>query len=81
MWEGRRREVSPYPDLRRFAVAAARPGEGLFTEPTAVARLGSGNRAISSTNLHPCKPPEASGIEARVTKVARGLGKVLGVRR
>ena len=28
VWEGWRREVSPYPDLRRILVVAGRPGEG-----------------------------------------------------
>jgi hypothetical protein len=35
VWEGWRREVSPYPDPRPKAVVAARSGEGPLTEPIA----------------------------------------------
>ena len=31
VWEGRRREVSPYPDLRRKLAVALRSGEGPLT--------------------------------------------------
>ena len=80
-------------DLRRLAVVGRTAGVGAFPSlprvpakvrspnPQRSHALGNGNRAISSTNLHSCKPPEASWMEARVTRVARGLGKVLGVRR
>jgi hypothetical protein len=35
VWEGWRREASPYPDLRRIFLLAAYPDEGRFTQPTA----------------------------------------------
>ena len=38
VWEGWRREVSPYPDLRRIFLPATRPGEGRFTQPTTAAQ-------------------------------------------
>ena len=31
VWEGWRREASPYPDLRRIFLLAADPGEGLLS--------------------------------------------------
>jgi hypothetical protein len=35
VWEGWRREASPYPDLRRVSLIPVRPGEGRLKEPTA----------------------------------------------
>jgi hypothetical protein len=63
-----------FPSLARVPAKVRSPN------PQRSHALGNGNRTISSTNLHSCKPPEASWMEARVTKVARGLGKVLVLR-
>jgi hypothetical protein len=38
VWEGRRREVSPYPDLRRILVMAGRFGEGPLNDLIAALR-------------------------------------------
>ena len=40
VWEGRCREASPYPDLRRIYVIAERPGEGPLTQGKAVIPRG-----------------------------------------
>ena len=38
VWEGRHREASPYPDLRRILLVAVRSGEGPLTEHTTAAQ-------------------------------------------
>ena len=40
VWEGWRREASPYPDLRRILPVPSRPPEGLLTELTTDSLVG-----------------------------------------
>src|SRR6516164_6602706 len=52
VWEGWRREASPYPDLRRNLVVPARSGEGLLTILIADLR----HRAVESVGLLSSRP-------------------------
>src|SRR6266851_348233 len=43
VWEGWRREASPYPDLRRIFLLVAHPGESRITQGQRTLRLDGGN--------------------------------------
>jgi hypothetical protein len=75
VWEGRRREVSPYPDQRRILVVAGRGGEGLFT-----IRFADLRRGVTRTATYALASRlRASRTEARVNEAGQGCCVVVEI--